>query len=162
LIPYLKYRKREPSPARMLELSHAIDSMMARVSHAFDGRGSIPLSRKALDTLATEAVTTFNLPIPDNTPATFLATKAILFAGDPDAIEPAAWIRLIQTGGTLGGPLIAAASVERTGLTQPNELGEFIHQLVLDSRPLIDRGIALHGGAIDMQLIDTLIDSFTH
>lgn len=159
LIPLLHYRKTSPTPAHMLQLLEGLQGATGKVGAFFQGKGMIPLSRQAMDTIARDAPKVLNLTLPAGIVDQLLVGKVILFAGSGDAVEQELWPEAFKVAGQVAGMFIAYASTTAWSPSVPNDQGEFYYRLAVNARDVLETAAGKHGGGIPLTEIDQLIDT---
>jgi hypothetical protein len=115
LLPALAARARRPEGDELLAFTDAVRVATARIVAALgptgSAEGTVPIGRADLELIGREFGPLIGRELPDTLASMVLAGKRVLQGGEPESVEPGAWLPMLRIAGELAGVYGAALAL---------------------------------------------------
>lgn len=160
LLPLLKARKSDPTPANLIRLGDAIAALGSKIADTVDRGGNRDFPREEADKLVNELERMNVAIIPREWIPVAFAAKQFLFAGSSASIEGPIWGELIRTGSKAGGLALAVQTLSMSAVTSRSQDNlDFRNDIAARVYSILSDGLSRHGGEVSLDVLDGLIDS---
>ncbi len=159
VLPHLQLRSGGATSEELLALADAIASAGEGIASSLDTGSHPAFNKTSFLVLAEELKKLHAWNFKADTVLWLMAGKAVLIGGSRDMIEGHSWPDVFRAATSYGGPLAAYKSERIDFADRPNAGGEFVVNLVSRIKAAVERTLDLHGGALQLEIIDRFIDA---